>query len=135
MAGRTRTGGCLCGAVRFGISGELDEVSYCHCRMCQRANGSPVVAWMTVPVDHLTWTGQEPASYRSSPSASRFFCPTCGTPLAFQADDQRDRIDLTIVSLDDPADVVPQYHTWVSSRLPWFETADHLPRHAEGTAS
>jgi hypothetical protein len=121
--------------VRYSISGELQELSYCHCRMCQRANGAPVVAWLTVPVDRLEWTEQKPGSYRSSPSASRFFCPTCGTPLAFQSDDQRDRMDLTIVSLDDPAEVAPHYHTWVSSRLPWFDTADDFPRHAEGTTT
>lgn len=46
-------GGCLCGAVRYRITGEPKSVGYCHCRMCQRAAGAPVVAWATVPADAL----------------------------------------------------------------------------------
>ena len=41
-------GGCLCGAVRYRLEGPpLHADYYCHCRMCQRAAGAPVVAWGT----------------------------------------------------------------------------------------
>ena len=40
-------GGCLCGAVRYRISAEPHHAGYCHCRMCQRSAGAPVVAWLT----------------------------------------------------------------------------------------
>ena len=39
------TGGCLCGAIRYRITGAPVEALYCHCRMCRRAHGAPVVAW------------------------------------------------------------------------------------------
>jgi hypothetical protein len=41
-------GGCLCGAVRYQISFEPRSADYCHCRMCRRAAGAPVVARVTV---------------------------------------------------------------------------------------
>jgi len=44
------TGGCLCGDVRYRITAAPVEALYCHCRMCQRAHGAPVIAWLTVPV-------------------------------------------------------------------------------------
>ncbi|HEX2529560.1 MAG TPA: GFA family protein [Geminicoccus sp.] len=135
MTSGTWEGGCLCGAVRYRFTGELRELLYCHCRMCQRAGGTPVVAWMTLSTSGLQWTGRPPASYQSSASARRFFCAACGSPLAFQADDEPDQIDLTIASLDDPARAAPTYHAWVSSRLPWFETSDDLPRHEQASAT
>ena len=77
-------GGCLCGAVRYRIGAEPDHAGYCHCRMCQRAAGAPVVAWLTVARAAFAWTRGEPAVYRSSAKAERLFCGACGTQLAFR---------------------------------------------------
>ena len=35
----TATGGCLCGGVRYKITGKLRDVVECHCAMCRR------IAW------------------------------------------------------------------------------------------
>lgn len=42
----TYEGGCRCGAIRYRITGEPLSAGFCHCRMCQRAAGAPVVAWV-----------------------------------------------------------------------------------------
>jgi hypothetical protein len=42
---------------------------------------------------------------------------------------QPDTIDFTIPTLDDPAAVAPGFHIWRRSRIPWFDTADSMPRH------
>jgi hypothetical protein len=101
--------------------------------MCQRAGGAPVVAWVTVPKPALTWTGAPPRAYRSSPGARRYFCADCGSPLAFEADAEQDQIDVATASFDDSGSLAPACHVWVSSRLPWFDTADRLPRHGQGS--
>jgi hypothetical protein len=88
-------GGCLCGAVRYRISGAPRSADYCHCRMCRRAAGAPVVARLTVANGFFSWTRGEPAVYRSSLDAERFFCRECGTQLAL-----RDEPDF----LDDPCE-------------------------------
>jgi len=49
-------GGCLCGAIRYSISGFPISAEYCHCRMCQKGTGAVVVNWMDLNVDQLTWT-------------------------------------------------------------------------------
>ena len=35
-----RTGGCLCGAVRYESEGEPFFALQCHCRDCQRSSGT-----------------------------------------------------------------------------------------------
>jgi hypothetical protein len=129
-------GGCLCGGVRYRISAAPRHAGYCHCRMCQRASGAPVVAWLTLASDAFAWTKGEAAVYRSSQQAERLFCPTCGTQLAFRDIAEPDHLDLTVASLDDSEAVRPSRHIWTASRIGWFDTADDLRRYPErGPAS
>ena len=38
---------------------------------------------------------------------------------------------MNLVTLDHPEQVAPQYHIWTDSRIPWFDTADSLPRYPD----
>lgn len=124
-------GGCLCGRVRYRIDGAPHHADYCHCRICQRASGAPVVPWLTIATRGFKWIEGEPAMYRSSPGAERLFCATCGTPLVFRELADQEMLDVTLASLDDPTAVIPGHHIWTSSRIAWFDTADDLPRYPE----
>ena len=33
------TGACLCGGVRYAVTGPLRDVVLCHCAMCRRTHG------------------------------------------------------------------------------------------------
>lgn len=122
-------GGCLCGALRYRLDGALIDTGYCHCRLCQRASGAPVVAWCTIETGGFAWTLGNPRVYRSSDLYQRESCAVCGTQLVFRRSVDPRYVDITIASLDAPAELAPEYHIWRMSRLPWFETADSLPRH------
>ena len=125
-----REGGCLCGAVRYRLAAEPIGPGYCHCRMCQLSAGAPVMVWTDAPEGAFAWTKGRPRAYRSSASAERLFCPDCGTQLAFRPlGEGPDQLELNVVTLDDPSDMAPGHHIWTSSRLPWFETVDQLPRY------
>lgn len=126
-----REGGCLCGAVRYRIEAEPTDIAYCHCRMCQRSSGAPVMLWATVPAGAFRWTRGRPSPYRSSDRAGRLFCGECGSQLAFKVVSEPEKIDVTVASLDDPTGIRPEYHIWTASRMDGFETTDTLPRHAE----
>lgn len=126
------TGGCLCGATRYEIDAEPRFTSYCHCQDCRKASGAPVVAWTFFPSGSLRWTGGEPKLLKFA-DRERTFCPECGTPLSFFDPAIPSEYEVTTCSLDDPTLVPPSDHTWVEDRLPWFDTADKLPRHERYT--
>lgn len=120
----------MCGAVRYRINSLAESAGYCHCRMCQRAAGAPMVAWAAFPRDAFVFTAGTPAAYRSSPAALRRFCARCGTPLTFEYVSGVRNIDVTIASLDDPAAIEPSgYHIWTSSRFPWLLLIDDVPKY------
>ncbi len=101
------TGGCQCGAVRYRLEAEPTGANVCHCRMCQKASGGPFMAFAGVRLDELVWTRGAPKVFASSAVAERGFCPDCGTPLTYRLLD-RDRISVTIGSLDQPSAVAPE---------------------------
>jgi hypothetical protein len=123
------TGGCLCGEIRYRITGTPVETLYCHCRMCRSAHGAPVVAWLTVSIDAFEITAGDAVAYRSSAKAFRHFCGRCGTPLTWREADNPRLLDVSVASLDNPDAVAPTQHLWTDNRIAWFETADHLPRY------
>ena len=122
------TGGCFCGAVRYRASAPPIDVAHCHCTMCRRIAGAPVVTWATYPRGALTITAGTPRELASSPGVVRTFCGTCGTPLTFREPARPDVLDVTVGSLDDPAAFPPGEHIWTASTLPWLALDDDLPR-------
>lgn len=121
-------GGCLCGAVRFRVSGKPTLVMHCHCSSCRRNTGSLVATFAVFRPVQLRQLGASPQLYQSSPGARRRFCGRCGTPLSYETDRWPDEIHLYLCTLDDPAQCTAQLHVNYSERVPWFEIHDDLPR-------
>ena len=121
-AGPVRTGGCLCGAVRYRVSLPPLWVAHCHCSMCRRAQGAGFVTWAGFAADALGLTvGDDLLSrYRSSAAAVRSFCSRCGTPLFFQSGRWPGEIHVTLATLDSSEGLEPQAHAYWGSRAPWL---------------
>jgi len=124
-------GGCLCGAVRYQLQSAPFDAGYCHCQLCRRSTGAPVVAFATVPMADFVLTGAEPRRRRSTDFGERWFCAECGTQIAMHVDHQPDTIDFTIASLDSPDAVRPQFHIFFGENISWFDSFDNLPRYSE----
>jgi hypothetical protein len=124
-------GHCLCGAIRYEADGAVTNETLCHCGMCRRAAGSPMVGWFTVPRGAYRVIAGTPAIYRSSEHATRTFCATCGTPLTFESTRFPDETDVTTCSLDDPEQAPPRDHTRAATKLSWVKLADGLPVYPE----
>jgi hypothetical protein len=129
----TRTGGCLCGAVRYRLASVPFDAGWCHCRMCQLNSGSPAMVFASVPsADFVLEAGAETIRrYASSDRAERWFCGQCGTPLLFHDLDGATH-DFSLATLDEPEAVAPEFHIYYESRIGWAEAADDLPRFARG---
>lgn len=119
-------GGCYCGQIRYEAAGTPFHETNCHCSICRRCSGAPMVAWFSVPRAQFRILQGEPARFRS-PQAVRSFCPRCGTQLTFAHDDFPDEIDVTTCSLDDPNALPPRDHSYAGTRLDWIRLADGLP--------
>ncbi|ARR55469.1 glutathione-dependent formaldehyde-activating protein [Rhizorhabdus wittichii DC-6] len=125
----SRTGGCLCGRIRYRLASAPFDPGYCHCRMCQRFGGAPVMAFASVPLVDFHVEAGDPVRYRSSEIGERWFCRDCGSSLAMRVDRAPGLIDVTMATLDDPTWLPPAFHIWRESRIGWFDTIDALPRH------
>ena len=40
-AGTVLEGGCLCGAIRYKVTGPALDAGSCHCRSCRKASSAP----------------------------------------------------------------------------------------------
>jgi hypothetical protein len=124
-------GGCFCGFVRYAADGTPFDLTFCHCAICRRTTGAPVVAWFSIKRSDFRFVAGEPARFRSTPLAERSFCPRCGTQLTFAHENLPDEIDVTTCSLDTPEALPPGDHTWTSSKLGWVRLGDGLAEYAE----
>jgi hypothetical protein len=93
--------------------------------MCQKASGGPFMAFGGVRLNELVWTRGAPKVFASSAVAERGFCADCGTPLTYRVVG-RDRISLTLGSLDNPAAVAPTTQFDIESKLPWLDSISGL---------
>jgi hypothetical protein len=122
-----REGGCLCGAVRFKAEGEPVNVRVCHCRLCQKAMGSPFFARALFDQSALTVVG-ETARYPSSAALDRVFCTICGTRL-FSWRRNGERAGVALAAFDDRNAFAPAEHIWVAEKMTWLKFDDGLPQY------
>lgn len=122
------TGGCLCGAVRYRVTGAPTATSLCHCESCRRATGGPSLAWVIFPEDQVEITEGMLAIYQSSPGVERGFCARCGTSLSYARANRPGLFDVTTASLDDPEAFPPDKEIWTEERPSWEAASPNLPQ-------
>jgi len=126
----TREGGCLCGAVRFKTEGKPVNVRICHCRLCQKAMGSPYFARAQFDQRALSVEG-DTERYASSEHIDRVFCKRCGTRL-FSWRRNGTLAGVALATFDDRNAFAPTEHIWVSEKMDWVTIEDGMIRY-EGT--
>jgi hypothetical protein len=127
------TGGCLCGRVRYEVTGRFLRANHCHCSYCRRHSGAAVLTQGRVRREDFRLLSGEASlrAYRPAEGASlKVFCVHCGSSLFGGTWPEGPQVSIRLGSVDGDPGIRPQYHTFVGSRAPWDEITDDLPQHA-----
>ncbi|GAA4043155.1 GFA family protein [Parerythrobacter jejuensis] len=121
-----KTGGCLCGAVRYAISADPAMAVNCHCKNCQRQSGSAFSTIIGIPEAALSIEGEFKTfddKGESGEAVLRDFCGVCGSPLFSRVAVAPGLIFVKVGTLDDTDDFNPAMHLWTRSKQHWVDLA------------
>lgn len=127
-----RTGGCICGGVRYRITGPIKQIVACHCRECRRQTGH-FMASSDVWNEHLELTeSRDLGWYRSGPKSRRGFCKTCGCSMFYRVDDG-EKTSFAVGTLDDGCDdgIRIAAHIFTAEKGAYYDL-DGAPAYADG---
>ena len=129
-------GGCLCGGVRYRVTGPLRDITTCHCGECRRTHGG-AAPYTACPDDQLELLVDVGLAWIESPhsttNAVRGFCANCGSSLFWKAPD-RDYTAIAAGSVDEPSGLHSIDHIWWDARADWV-VPDGLPTSSSGTST
>ncbi|MCG6901066.1 MAG: GFA family protein [Rhodobacter sp.] len=118
------SGSCLCGQVRLQVVGPLRPVVACHCRQCRKTSGHFVAA-TSAARDTIRITG-EVSWYKSSETARRGFCGTCGSSLFW--DGPGANLSISAGVLDGDTGLRMAGHIFCADKGDYYDIGDDLPR-------
>lgn len=128
-------GSCLCGAVRFEITGRPLSLSYCHCSRCRKQAGLFAAVLMVRREDFRLLAGAEhirryepPAPYKHV----RAFCGACGSPLGEPSEPHK-VFPVAASALDDDPGVRPVLHQNLAAKPDWVVLPDDGVKRIDGT--
>ncbi len=102
----SKTGTCMCGAVKFTAQAPFIGIISCHCKQCQRLHGNynPL---LIVDQANFSFTAGEynVAWFNSSEHSERGFCKTCGSTMFKRDKDEPHKMKISAGCIDDTTDL------------------------------
>lgn len=132
---KNEKGECLCGKIRYRISGDINGFFLCHCTRCQKSSGSAHGSNAFLKNASVLWDSGEQAISQYKVPDSRFiknFCSQCGSPLPVSVAGE-ETVCVPAGSLLDYDDFDPTAHIFVRNKKAWEDklssaaTFDALP--------
>lgn len=121
-------GSCLCGTVKFTVTGKASNMNHCHCSMCRKIHGSLFATYFNAEGIDVTAGSDAIASYESSPGFTRTFCTKCGSTLPEQSHSDKG-VFVPAGLMDDDPGVRPEAHIFTESKAECYTITDTLPQH------
>lgn len=122
-------GGCLCGAVKYKLEGELFDARSCHCSTCRKAFSAQASAYALVDPAAFSWLCGEHllTHYESGNATGLQFCSRCGSTLSGTY--QGEIHGLTLGCVDGDPGVTLGRHIFVGSKATWEELPSGVPQY------
>jgi hypothetical protein len=134
MTQLTLEGSCLCGAVKYEVSGNPQRFYHCHCSRCRKSSGTGHATNLLMTDATLVFTsGESLLKQYKVPEAKRFtrqFCSRCGSSVA-RFVQETGAVVIPAGSVDGEIPVKPQARIFWDSRADWSCDGDALPRYSE----
>ena len=123
-------GSCLCGAVRFEVTGPFDGVVHCHCASCKKLSGGGSTTSGRIATDAIRiLEGEELLrTFQPEDGKSKTFCTSCGSNL-FGAGWPDAEVSAVRLRRWTRGSTMSAAHIFVRSVAPWeILPDDDLPR-------
>ncbi len=114
-------GSCLCGHIRYEITGPIERASHCYCTMCQKQHGAACGSYGNIASAAFRYVAGAGlvVAYASSPGVTRCFCQRCGSTLTWQMAQHKGRIAVTLGTLDVPYDGPECEQLFIENKPRW----------------
>lgn len=124
-------GSCLCGIVSFEITGEIQDIIYCHCSQCRKAQGSAFATNANVSKNefHFISGKDELTCFEPQAGHPKYFCKHCGSPIISKNIEYPDRVRIRLGTIESNIIERPQAHIFATSKANWEDITDTLPQH------
>lgn len=125
-------GQCLCGAVEFEVDVPHRTYSVCHCGLCRRWSGGPLMS-VHCPEPDTEWLNDEGLTwYQGTPWAQRGFCSRCGSSLFWRLAEQPEgMLIVSVDALEDGGEFALDRHIYSDAKPDRYDFADDRPRVTE----
>lgn len=124
-------GGCLCGAIRFEITGPIRNIIYCHCSQCRKAQGSAFATNGIVTTEHFHFLSGEDklTGYESTPGQTKYFCKICGSPIISKTISKSGQVRVRLGTIESDISERPEAHIFATSKANWEDICGDLPQY------
>lgn len=126
-------GSCLCGSIKYEITGKFEKFFFCHCKSCRKDTGSAHAANLFSTTAKLKWLKgeEEIKTYNHNNSGHiKSFCPICSSALPnIQINGK-----LLVVpagSLDSDIEMIPTGHIYLNEKANWDHNLEKFPHYDE----
>ena len=123
----SRSGSCLCGAVKFTAHGEPLEIDACHCGMCRRQTGGGAYVAAQFKGGVTIDQGEQLSWYKGSDWGERGFCSTCGSAVAWRLQQFPDKLGVSLGAVDDTTDLKIEAHIFTDSGPDYYKIPNDIP--------
>ena len=125
------TGSCLCGTVKYRITGNLNKFYYCHCMQCRKITGSAHASNILTDPNNIEWvSGKNNIKRFDLPGNGKYvknFCRTCGSGVPF-INKSGDTLFIPAGSLDVDPRIRTTNNIFWDDRALWYEEGLSAPR-------